>query len=654
MNKKTLFFLLLVSFSIFQAFSQDSTEIALPTTTLLKKNGSSTFSISPDGKYFSQIIDDSFNSDIIIVDIDAYKQHKKFSFGRTTIDDVQWLNSERIVYEVNGEIKALDIDGLNPTVIIDKLANKDYNKWKGFYQNIRYNSVLSIQGPSADEILVSSLNFKGYSDILAVNIYTGQQTKMVDGSKFKISKWIVDANGVAQIGLRYSNDKITFFEFDKDFEELTPLVLAIEGQIVPFEITGSTYLDQKVSIESFDYEENMVYMTSNVASDRRKLLKYDLKNRRVVEVLAEDLNCDIMDPHGKGVDLIFDHKNEKLAGIRYEGMMPQFKWFSQDFKTIQDELNTLAPGYIHEIVDVDAQNNRYVIYQWSDFNLGNIGIYDAAAKSYSVMFHFNQTLNSYALSRTKSVIVEARDGYKVPAYINLPVDYDETKEVPLVVIPHGGPWARDYWEFDPFTQFFATRGYAVLRVNYRGSSGFGRDHIMAGVENMDKVMIDDIADATKFVQQNYSVKPAGTYMYGHSYGGYATYMSLLKYPDLYMAGVAVSAPSDIKKWMKEKRKEGADFTVDFWERALGSKSGSYLKEISPITHAKDISQPIMIVHGKYDRTISVEHARDMAHLLKKSGKRVWLEVLQKEGHSIRDGNALGYLLVKAERFFKEH
>jgi dipeptidyl aminopeptidase/acylaminoacyl peptidase len=270
------------------------------------------------------------------------------------------------------------------------------------------------------------------------------------------------------------------------------------------------------------------------------------------------------------------------------------------------------------------------------------------------MFHFNPTLNSYKLSRTKSVIIEARDGHKVPSYINVPNDYDGTKEIPLVVIPHGGPWARDYWEFDPFAQFFTSRGYAVLKVNYRGSSGFGRAHIMAGIENMDKVMIDDIADATQFIQQNYSIRPSGTYIYGHSYGGYATYMCLLKYPKLYSAGVAVSAPSDIKKWMKEKRKEGADFTVDFWERALGSKSSSYLKEISPVTYAKEISQPIMIVHGKYDKTISVEHSRTMANILKKSGKRVWLEVLQNEGHSIRDGNALGYLLIKAERFFKKY
>ncbi|MFT5751276.1 MAG: dipeptidyl aminopeptidase/acylaminoacyl peptidase [Flavobacteriales bacterium] len=654
MHKKLFLFFLVVPISFFNVFSQDSTEVVLPTTTLLKKSGNSSFSISPDGKYFAQIINDAFNSDIVIVAIDEYKLFKKFSYGRTEVTGLKWLTSERIVYEVKGEIKALDIDGSNPTVIINELANKEYSNWSNYYRNIRYNSVLSLKGTSPDDILVESMNFKGYSDILAVNIYTGQQAVVVDGSRYKVNKWIVDVNGEPQIALRYGKDKISFFEFSRDFENLHPLVLAIGNELVPLEITGSSYLDQKLSIEAFGYEENMIYMTSSVGTDKRKLIKYDIKNRRVVDVLAEDLNCDVMDPHGKGVALIFDHKNKKLAGIQYEGILPQFKWYSQDYKAVQDELNRVYPGYVHEIVDVDSQNNRYVIHQWSDFNAGNIGIYDSKEDSYAVMFHFNPTLNSYKLSRTKSVIIEARDGHKVPSYINVPNDYDGTKEIPLVVIPHGGPWARDYWEFDPFAQFFTSRGYAVLKVNYRGSSGFGRAHIMAGIENMDKVMIDDIADATQFIQQNYSIRPSGTYIYGHSYGGYATYMCLLKYPKLYSAGVAVSAPSDIKKWMKEKRKEGADFTVDFWERALGSKSSSYLKEISPVTYAKEISQPIMIVHGKYDKTISVEHSRTMANILKKSGKRVWLEVLQNEGHSIRDGNALGYLLIKAERFFKKY
>ena len=160
---------------------------------------------------------------------------------------------------------------------------------------------------------------------------------------------------------------------------------------------------------------------------------------------------------------------------------------------------------MHDVIDSNVDNSRLLIYQWSDNNAGNIGVYDTKDNTYAVMFHFNKELNEYELSKTKSIIAKARDDYKLPCYVNLPLNYNSKTPRALVVIPHGGPWSRDYWRLDDFSQYFASRGYIALRVNFRGSTGFGKKHVLSGVNSIDEVMINDIADAVTFVSDKYNI-----------------------------------------------------------------------------------------------------------------------------------------------------
>ena len=349
------------------------------------------------------------------------------------------------------------------------------------------------------------------------------------------------------------------------------------------------------------------------------------------------------------MNLYFDDTN--LAGVRYEGIVPQFKWFSEYFREQHNKLNRLYPEFIHDIVDLDKNKKRFVVYQWSDTKTGNIGIYDVDTESYAVMFHFNEELDNYKLSKTKNLTVKTRDDYKLPAYLNMPYA-DTDSNVPLVVIPHGGPWARDYWELDPLVNYFTSRGYATLKVNFRGSTGFGNAHIEAGIRSIDKTMINDIVDATISMQENYKIDANRTYIYGHSYGGYATYMSLLKYADIFSAGVAVSAPSDIKLWLKTEKRQGSRFAYEFWNTALGSDNSKYLEKISPITYAKDLERPLLIFHGTQDEVIPVKQAEIMIAELNKHKRDAQIEIIKDEGHSFQNGLRLGYILDSAEKFFR--
>lgn len=647
----SLIFLLL--FSFFSTYAQDSINKQVPTNILLKKSKQHSFSISPNGKYFVEVIENNIENDIVVIDIDNYKLHQRIPIGKKTIQNVYWLNNNRLIYESLGEILAIDIDGTNSTQIVNRLADKLKKDLYQFYKNYRFNSVISLLHNNENEILIETYSYKGFSSIKRVNIFTGQKVTIIDGNFHKINRWIVDYKGDVRLGVRYDDDSYIYLiknEFTNEWEEFK---VVLDGVEVPLKVNANSYLEQNINFEGFGYQTDIIYLTSNYGQDKRKLLSYSLKERKVVEVLLEDINCDINDPHGVGISLMYNSMSGDLSGLRYEAIIPAFKWYSSDFESYHTNLNSLYPQFVNDIIDSDITNSKLLIHQWNDINQGNIGVYNTKENTYSVMFHFNEELNKYKLSKTKIIIAEARDEYKIPCYLNLPIDYVEGDSIPLVVIPHGGPWARDYWGLDRFSQYFSTRGYATLRVNFRGSTGFGKKHVLSGVNSLDNLMIDDIADATKFIASKFAVNEKQIFIFGHSYGGYAAYMSLIKYPNVYAKGVAVSAPSDIKKWMKLQKKEKYYFSYEFWNSALGSNKSKYLEDISPISHAKDLKNPILIFHGKWDEIIPFEQSEDMASEIKKHNNNVKLEILQHEGHSIDDSNSLGYVLDSADDFFIE-
>ncbi|MDC7996143.1 alpha/beta hydrolase family protein [Altibacter sp. HG106] len=641
--------LLLCVLSFGSIVAQELAHEVVPPEILFKKNTQSDFTISPDGKYFAEQIYEDGQYSLIIVDIDEYKMvHRVMMLFE--VDRLFWLTSNRILYESRGAIFATDIDGMNRMVIADKTKKDKYLRG---YRRYRYNKIIGGNPDNPNEIIVQTVGFEGNASIKNINVYTGAAELVEDGDEDDIQGWITDSRGKARLALQVGRDEsLTFLRRAADSDRWRPFEVKIDDQYYPLQIEGDSFLNQDLIFEGFSKEADVAYITSNVNSDKRKLITYDIKKEEVIEVLLEDVLCDVMDPMGADVHMIYDYANYELAGLRYEGMTPQFKWFSPIFRNVQNALNEKYPGFIHEIIDSDGENDRFVIMQWNDVNAGNVGIWDRSDQTYSVMFHMNEELNNYTLSRTKNVIVETRDDYKLLSYLNEPINLKENSAAPLVVIPHGGPWARDYWDMDRYCQYFSTRGYYTLRVNFRGSTGFGKAHTLAGINNMDGVMINDIADAVSQVSSQYNIDRDRVFILGHSYGGYATYMSLLRYPHLYAAGVAIAAPSDIKQWMKETKRNKEAFAYKFWETALGSNDKQYLKKISPINYVDKIDKPLMIVHGRRDKIIPFDQSEAMVEALKDAGKKVNFEPVMREGHTIQDANTLGYILQQAIILFE--
>ncbi|MEL7271517.1 MAG: alpha/beta fold hydrolase [Bacteroidota bacterium] len=654
MKRIPLLLTLVLSFQL--VLGQNTTKKELAPELLFKKSKQSQFSISPDGKLFMELVKGNNSYDIVIVDIDNYKVLHQIPMGSRSIQKLVWLNDRRIAYSSQGLIEAMDIDGENEMTLVDyKFDNKNYRNYYNLKKMIRINSLYDDARLDRKHVLFQSTNYKFYSVIKKVNVFTGQEFTIMDGTRHKINRWLVDKKGKPVAGLRIEDDTFRYFVENPSSRDWIPLKVKFGEHYHPVAFSGKTFLNQPITYEGAGFEKDIIYITSNVQSDKRKLFSYNYRTHQIIDTLASDKNCDIGDPDGEDLALIFDFKNEKLGGVVYQGIRPQFIPFSEDFKRISDTLRTKYKNYFSQIIDVDKNNNRVVVRQWSDTYAGNIGVHDMETGDYSVMVDFNPELEEYKLSKTKIVGLKNREGKRLPSYLNLPDNYTNEeggKPVPLVVIPHGGPFARDYWDLDAYAQYFSYKGYAVLRPNFQGSVGFGKSHVMAGIRGINTVMIDDIADATQHIMDNFNVDKEKTYVFGHSYGGYATYMSLVRYPELFKAGVAIGAPSDIKLLMKSFKKDGSDFAYEFWKSVLGGRDSDYLKEISPISYVKDIKKPILVFHGRNDGIVPIEQTEVMQEAFRKKGKTDTFTIIESQGHSIENSNSIGYVLEESELFFK--
>ena len=646
----------------FVSFSQVNTAVEVqdtlsndlvPANLLFKKPDNSFFRLSPNGKYFAEIVETNDEKDLVIIDINAYALYKRIPLSRIFIQNLYWLNNDMLAYETLGEIYTIGKDGNDKKLLVSAIYNDKPINYNRLEKSLRFNHIENMLANDPDHILIETLNHTGYSDLYKVNLFTGEQELVREGKKDKVNKWYTSGNGEVALIMRFDKDETAkYLQFNTDINDYEFIALNYDGRFYELGYNGKSIMSKNADLLAMGHKPNEVYITSTINSDKRNLLAYNIKERIVTDTLVSDPNYDVGDYQGDDLDLIYDYKNDRLAGVYYEAVSGNYRWFADDFSMAHRLLNSQYKNFKNHILDSDVENNRFLVHQSNNNSGGNIGVFNLRDSTYSIMLSLNHELDAYKLSKTMPMVIKTRDSTQILGYLNKPIkETDSTRA--LVVIPHGGPWARDYDNLDGFSQYFATRGFYVLRVNFRGSTGFGRKHLLDGVSGLHSVMIDDITDGVRQTIARQNIDPGKVFIFGHSYGGYATYMSLMRYPDMYKAGVALSAPTDLKSWMRWQKKEDVDFSYDFWEQALGNKDKDYLKMISPIYNVEKLQDPLLIFHGKYDDVIPIEQAKEMAEVLKEQNKVYDLEILQTLGHSLRNSFSMEYILRKSEEFFKE-
>ncbi|WP_082472564.1 alpha/beta hydrolase family protein [Sphingomonas sp. Leaf357] len=340
-------------------------------------------------------------------------------------------------------------------------------------------------------------------------------------------------------------------------------------------------------------------------------------------------------------------RQNRVVGASFVTDRRESEFFDPALRKLRVSLGKALPGQpLVTFLDASADEGTLLMFAGSDMNAGRYYVYHKATKQLEEVLSARPQLDSVTLSQVKSITFPAADGTLIPAYLTLPPGSD-SKNIPAIVMPHGGPGARDEWGFDWLSQFFANRGYAVLQPNYRGSTGYGDAWFQKNGFQSWRAAIGDVNDAGRWLRSQGIAAPGKLAIVGWSYGGYAALQSSVLDPDLFKAIVAIAPVTDLEML----RTEANGYTNFKLVDAFIGK-GAHVVQGSPARNAGQIKAPVLMFHGDLDRNVGVEESRYMADKLKDAGRKVDYVEFKGLDHYLDDDTVRTEMLAKSDAFLR--
>lgn len=424
------------------------------------------------------------------------------------------------------------------------------------------------------------------------------------------------------------------------------LVRAKDGN--PWRTLASYPASENVSPLRISPDGRHLYVQSNAgAANLSRLLLVDLNTGK--ETLIES------DPQGE-VDFgsaVFSDVTDSLIATTYIGdtvrIYPRSKKITKLFADVR-KLHDGTPG----ITSSTADESKYIVAFNSPTDPGATYLYDAKTGGSKFLFRPRPWLKPTELSNLTPVSFTARDGLKVHGYLTTPRDV-EAKNLPMVLLVHGGPWARDNWGYQPEAQLLANRGYGVLQVNYRGSTGYGKSFYNAAVKEFSGKMHTDLLDGVNWAVQQGIANPKKVGIYGGSYGGYATLVGVTFSPDAFACGVDYVGPSSLVTLVESFPPYWRPFMEGSWFRFVGdpakAEDRADMLARSPLTRVDSIRVPLLVVQGANDPRVTKLEADQLVAALRDRGVKVKYIVAPNEGHGFANPNNRMALYRAMEQFF---
>ncbi len=340
-------------------------------------------------------------------------------------------------------------------------------------------------------------------------------------------------------------------------------------------------------------------------------------------------------------------RGQRVIGYTYADDRRRTVYFDPEFADLQRSLARVLPNQpLIDFLGASADGRKVLVHASADTSPGDFYRYDRVSHKLEQVATVRPELAGRKLAHVQSIRISAPDGAQIPAYLTLPVG-SSGRNLPAVVLPHGGPSARDEWGFDWLAQFLAARGYAVIQPNYRGSAGYGQQWESQNGFRGWKRSIGDVTAAARYLVQQGIADPNRLAIMGWSYGGYAALQSTVVEPGLYKAAVAVAPVTDLSLF----RREAAFFTNErLVDAFIGD--GPHLIEGSPIRNIASINVPILLVHGEKDADVSIAHSERMYGELRAAGKSAELIKLDGLDHAIADSGARVRTLTRIGEFLE--
>jgi dipeptidyl aminopeptidase/acylaminoacyl peptidase len=605
--------------------STNTSRRLIPLRDFFKNPERAAYKISPDGKYLSYLASHNSRLNIFVQETGSQKSQKITNETERDITSYLWGNNERILYlqdnkgDENFHLYAVNIDGsllqdLTPfekvtTHIIDELEEID------------------------SEILIGlNKRNKELFDAYRLNINTGELTLEAENPG-SVLEWHTDHDG--KIRTAITGDGVN------------SSILYRENDNTPFRPVLTTSFKETVKPLFFTFDNKNIYASSNLNRDKNAIVKFDIAAGKEMEVLYENPEVDVNNMH-------FSKKRKVLTMISYVTWKTQHKFLDDETKSIYDKISSGLGNYEIVFADKNKDEDKFIVRTYSDRSLGAYYLYDKSTDKLTNLAAVSPWLKENELAETKPVSFTSQDGLTIHSYLALPSG-KEPKNLPVVVLIHGGPWARDTWGYQPEVQFLTNRGYGVFRINYRGSIGYGRKFWESSFKQWGKKMQDDISDGVKWLIEQKIADPGRVAIYGGSYGGYAVLAGLTFSPDLYACGIDYVGVSNLFTFMKSIPPYWKPFLEMMYEMVgHPEKDADMMRDVSPVFHADKIKAPLFIAQGRMDPRVNVNESDQMVEALRKRGIEVPYMVKDNEGHGFHNEENRFEFYEAMEKFLEKH
>jgi dipeptidyl aminopeptidase/acylaminoacyl peptidase len=554
--------------------------------------------------------------------------------------DFEWVSATRVIYFIaqrqpgvvrasfTGEIFAIDRDGKQGAQIYGYRAGGSstgsrLSNGQSTYATPELLStlksddryVLIAEYPWIQELSRYRFNPEAQPVLVRLDVYTGKKTR-VGFVPLRRTDILLD-----------STDQVRFAAgYNADFKQTALWKPQPDADWQPFELPK--FREGTIRLHQLTTDDKAVLMTGvREGESLAALYRIDLQSQ-AVEKLFQHPEADV-------AGLITDLKDESAVGVRVYADKPELHWLSDTAPTAQlyKMLERAFPGQAVEVSSKSANGNLLLVFVSSDVNPGEYYLFDTQKKKADFLLAAKSWIDPQVMRPKEIVSIKARDGLTLHGYLTRPAT---TAALPLVVLPHGGPHGvRDDWSFDWEAQLLASRGYAVLQVNYRGSGGYGLEFESAGYRQWGAKMQDDLTDATRWAISNGVANSDRICIYGASYGGYAALMGAVREPKLYRCAIGYVGVYDLELMLTAGDIPESRLGRNYLDRVLGSDQAE-LRERSPAHQASRIEIPVLLVHGKEDVRADYQHAKRMKAALEGNQKSLEWLALSGEQHGVYD------------------
>ncbi|MFC9426606.1 S9 family peptidase [Streptomyces sp. NPDC056987] len=497
--------------------------------------------------------------------------------------------------------------------------------------------------------VITQLNLRDRAqfDLVELDIATGDFETLARNPGGNVEGWLYSERELFAVGTTAEGD-VELSRWDGATGALDPVV-RFEGAdaplgIYPLEVTP---------------DGAGVWLGSNRGSDRLRLARLDLATGQEEEVDSHPQYDLDTRPRAFPVlpsPLIRSRRTGELLGVRYLGERQVIHALDPHFAAVLENLEKLSDGDLARLSS-DESGQRWVAAFTHDRDPGVTFLYDHTTGEARLLHRAKPHLDPESLAPMRPVSITSRDGLTLPCHLTLPVGVPSSR-LPLVLLVHGGPWTRDSWGYSPAAQLFANRGCAVLQVNFRGSTGYGKAFTRAAVGEFAGKMHDDLIDGVRWaVDQGYA-DPDRVAILGGSYGGYAALVGVTFTPDVFAAAVDIVGISDLANFMRSQPDFVKPMLAYNWFTYVGDPADpeqeADMLARSPISRVDQIRTPLMVVHGANDARVVVAESDQLVEALRARGVPVEYIVMKDEGHAIENPENVVALYTAVERFLAEH